>query len=153
MNNKDQRFLYQIEKEGTGTLNIRSSDVVNLEEANKLNWIFENYSGKVQDFALYFDEFSTEKVPLSHCMNRCTALAPLEITILKKHGLTRTGVVTPLDLLEEFEAMMGDLQFDEGNGVFYLPGDEVYDEEGFLEDEEMVEVIREGSGPKGSIII
>ena len=146
-------FLYKITKTGTGSVPVWSSSLVNEEQANKLHFIFQNYAGQKSDFMVFLDEFDTSQVPLSHIDTSATLLAPMEINVLRKHGLDRVGILSPLDLLEEFESLMGDILLDEDEGQYYLEGEkdelEEFDEE--EEEEEMVHIPR--SAGKGSIII
>ena len=146
-------FLYKITKTGTGSVPIWSSSLVNEEQANKLHFIFQTYAGQKSDFMVFLDEFDTQQVPLSHVDNSSTLLAPMEINVIRKHGLDRTGILSPLDLLEEFESLMGDILLDKEEGQYYLEGEK--DEPEDLEDEdsedEMVHISR--SAGKGSIII
>ena len=143
-------FLYKITKIGTGSVPVWSSSLVDEQQANKLHFIFQNYAGQKSDFMVFLDEFDTNQVPLSHIDTSATLLAPMEINVLRKHGLDRVGILSPLDLLEEFESLMGDILLDEDEGQYYLEGEKDEPEE--LEDEdEMVHIPR--SAGKGSIII
>ncbi|MEE2923266.1 MAG: hypothetical protein VX619_00675 [bacterium] len=146
-------FLYKITKTGTGSVPVWSSSLVDEEQANKLHFIFHNYAGQKSDFMVFLDEFDTTQVPLSHIDTSATLLAPMEINVLRKHGLDRVGIMSPLDLLEEFESLMGDILLDEDEGQYYLEGEK--DEPEDLADEnyeeEMVHIPR--STGKGSIII
>lgn len=146
-------FLYKIMKTGTGSISVWSSSLVNEEQANKLHFIFQNYAGQKSDFAVYLDEFDTQRVPLSHINTSSTLLAPMEINVIRKHGLDRTGILSPVDLLEEFESLMGDILLDEEEGQYYLQGEREQPED--IEDEdyedEMIHIPR--SNGKGSIII
>ena len=146
-------FLYKITKTGTGTVPVWSSSLVDEEQANKLHFIFQNYAGQKSDFMVFLDEFDTIQVPLSHIDNSSTLLAPMEINVIRKHGLDRIGILSPLDLLEEFESLMGDILLDEDEGQYYLEGekDEPDDLEEDNYEDEMVHIPR--TAGKGSIII
>ncbi len=146
-------FLYKITKTGTGTVPVWSSSLVDEEQANKLHFIFQNYAGQKSDFMVFLDEFDTTQVPLSHIDNSATLLAPMEINVIRKHGLDRVGILSPLDLLEEFESLMGDILLDEDEGQYYLEGekDEPDDLEEDNSEDEMVHIPR--TAGKGSIII
>ena len=146
-------FLYKITKTGTGTVPVWSSSLVDEEQANKLHFIFQNYAGQKSDFMVFLDEFDTTQVPLSHIDNSATLLAPMEINVIRKHGLDRVGILSPLDLLEEFESLMGDILLDEDEGQYYLEGekDEPDDLEEDNYEDEMVHIPR--TAGKGSIII
>ncbi len=133
---KKQSFLFSIEKQRTGKLQVRSSSIVSQEEAEKLHWIFQNYAGQRKDFQLFFDEFETERVPLSHLHSYAQPLTPIEVGILKKLKLEDTGTITPLDLLEEFEALEGELVFDAEIDTYRM-ADEL---ESLLEEEEDLEI-------------
>lgn len=146
-------YIYKIYKTGTGTVPVWSSSLVNEEQANKLHFIFQNYAGQKSDFSIFFDEFDTHKVPLSHMETSSILLSPMEVNVMRKHGLDRVGITSPLDLLEEFESLMGDILLDEDEGQYYLEGER--DEPEDLEDEEesddLIHVHR--SSGNGSIII
>jgi hypothetical protein len=130
---KKQRFLFSVEKLHSGKFQPRSTGIVSQAEAEKLHWIFQNYAGQRKDFQLFFDEFETERVPLSHLHSYCQPLSPIEETLLKKLKLESTGIITPLDILEEFEALEGELVFDpESNN--YRMADELEDP---IEDEDL----------------
>ncbi|PCJ19285.1 MAG: hypothetical protein COB02_07810 [Candidatus Cloacimonadota bacterium] len=129
-----KQFLFSVQKLETGTLNIQSSSIINEEQANKLLHIFHYYSGRLSDFTTYFDEFSTQKIPLSHFSYSSKQLNPLEINILKKFNLLQTGAITPTYILEEFEALMGELIIDEDTGEYILNIEEFNDEE-YIEDD------------------
>jgi len=130
-----------MEKQGTGKINVRSSALVNEAEADKLNWIFQNFSGQRDDFRIFLDEFQTERIPLSHVISYCVPLSPPEISVLSRHGFERTGIVDPLDLLEEFEAHQGEVMYSEEEDNFHLEGDG-----------EIIEETEEDA-PLGSIVI
>lgn len=135
----EKQFLFLIQKLETGNLSIKSSSIINEEQANKLLHIFHFYSGRLSDFTIFFDEFSKEKVPLSHFSYSCKPLNPLETNILKKLNLDSTGCITPLLALEEFEAQMGELIINEDTGQYMLNIEELNEEE-FIEDEDYSEV-------------
>lgn|GEM_PF-1011319 len=148
-------YLFKLEKLNTGVdgaMRLCSSEIVDQESADKLNWIFHNYAGQINDFRIWLDEYRTEKVPLSHINFSCTLMAPMEVSILRKHGLDRTGVFGPMDLLEDFESLMGEILLDEENGKFYLEGEDEEEEWDDFEDENHLQIPRPDKG-KGSIII
>ncbi|MCO4783464.1 MAG: hypothetical protein KC646_14150 [Candidatus Cloacimonetes bacterium] len=130
----EKQFLFLIQKLETGNLSVKSSCITNEEQANKLLHIFHYYSGRLSDFRIFFDEYSHEKIALSHCSYSCKPVNPLEINILKKFNLTQSGVITPLLILEEFEALMGELIINEDTGQYMLDIEEFDDEEVIEED-------------------
>lgn len=116
-----RRFLASLKKENTGKLLVRSTAVIDAKEAEKLHFIFQGFAGQTQDSAFYFDEFSQEKVRLSRISFDLHPINPVEENILKKFHLQETGLMTPLDLIEEFEAQMGAILKDE-DGELVLEG-------------------------------
>lgn len=147
-------YLYKITKSGTGNIPVWSSSLVNEDQANKLHFIFQNYAGQKSDFGIFFDEFDTHKVPLSHFDASSALLSPMEVNVIRKHGLDRTGITCPLDLLEEFESLMGDIVLDEEEGLYYLEGERDELEDFHEEDESSDDMIHvQRAGRKGSIII
>ena len=131
----EKQFLFSVQKLETGNLNIQSSSILNEEQANKLLHIFHFFSGRLSDFSIFFDEFSTEKIPLSHFSYSSNQANPLEINILKKFRLLKTGAITPLLILEEFEAQMGELIINEDTGQYVLDVEELDDEDDILEED------------------
>lgn len=138
----EKKILFIMEKQGTGKVNVRSTALVDEAEANKLNWIFQNFSGQRDDFRLFLDEFQTERIPLSHIISYCVPLSTAEISVLKKHGLETTGIINPLDLLEEFEAHQGEVIYSEEKDIFHLEGDG-----------EIIDDLESDDAPLGSIVI
>lgn len=135
----EKQFLFLIQKLETGNLSIKSSCILNEEQANKLLHIFHYYSGRLSDFQIYFDEYSHEKVPLSHFSYSCKPVNTLEINIFKKFNLTQSGAITPILILEEFEAMMGELIINEDTGQYMLDIDD-FDEDEIIEEDDYAEV-------------
>jgi len=118
------KFLARLTKEETGKLNVFSSAVVSQKESEKLAYIFLNYSGQKQDFWVHFDEFSQERVKLSKILLDVKPISEAEIQILQKFGLSETGILNPLDLIEEFEARMGEILCTR-LGEYYLEGETI----------------------------
>ena len=127
---KEAKILFVMEKQDTGSIVVRSSALVTDEQADKLNWIFQNFSGKREDFQIFMDEYQTERGPLSHVISYCSPLNAAEVSILRRLGFERTGIVDPLDLLEEFEAHRGGVQYSDDDEKFHLEGEgEILDPE------------------------
>ncbi len=121
------QFLARLTKQDTGKLNVFSTAIVSQFQSEKLAFIFLYYSGMKQDFWVHFDEFSQERVQLSRIHLDVMPVSEAEIQSLQRLGLKETGILNPLDLIEEFEARMGEI-LRTRSGEYYLEG-EILDEE------------------------